>query len=141
MQGDPQQSMSMSNVVAPGGSQVSQTMLTHGNMGGAAGNSSAVPTGNPGSLAPSTWLSGSKLDGNAGAGSVGGSGGGIGGGSGMAGVSAGGGSANPGTGLQMPSAADISLMLSLGLGLNPSEAQQLANWDLQKLAMYLVSNF
>lgn len=40
----------------------------------------------------------------------------------------------------MPSAADISLMLSLGLGLNASDVQQLANWDLQKLAMYLVSN-
>ena len=40
---------------------------------------------------------------------------------------------------QMPSAADISLMLSLGLGLNPADASQLANLDLQKLAMYLVS--
>jgi hypothetical protein len=37
---------------------------------------------------------------------------------------------------QMPSAADISLMLSLGLGL---DASQLASLDLQKLAMYLVS--
>ena len=37
---------------------------------------------------------------------------------------------------QMPSAADISLMLSLGLGL---DANQLANLDLQKLAIYLVS--
>ena len=39
----------------------------------------------------------------------------------------------------MPSAADFSLMLSLGLGLNPADASQLANLDLQKLAMYLVS--
>lgn len=39
--------------------------------------------------------------------------------------------------VQMPSAADISLLLSLGMGgLDPS---QLANLDLQKLAMYLVS--
>lgn len=30
-------------------------------------------------------------------------------------------------------------MISLGLGLNPSDASQLANWDLQKLAMLLVS--
>lgn len=47
-----------------------------------------------------------------------------------------------GTGLQstnMPTAADFSLMLSLGLGLNPADASQLANLDLQKLAMYLVS--
>jgi chromodomain-helicase-DNA-binding protein 7 len=36
----------------------------------------------------------------------------------------------------MPTAADFSLMLSLGLGL---DASQLANLDLQKLAMYLVS--
>lgn len=39
----------------------------------------------------------------------------------------------------MPTAADFSLMLSLGLGLNPADASQLANLDLQKLAMYLVS--
>lgn len=39
----------------------------------------------------------------------------------------------------MPTAADIQLMISLGLGLNPSDASQLANWDLQKLAMLLVS--
>uniref|UniRef100_A0A336LW14 CSON006412 protein n=1 Tax=Culicoides sonorensis TaxID=179676 RepID=A0A336LW14_CULSO len=37
----------------------------------------------------------------------------------------------------MPSAADLSLMLSLGLGLNPADASQLANLDLQKLAHYL----
>ncbi|XP_052564493.1 uncharacterized protein LOC120426896 isoform X3 [Culex pipiens pallens] len=37
----------------------------------------------------------------------------------------------------MPTAADFSLMLSLGLGLNPADASQLANLDLQKLAMYL----
>lgn len=41
----------------------------------------------------------------------------------------------------MPTAADIQLMISLGLGLNPSDASQLANWDLQKLAMLLVSTF
>lgn len=39
----------------------------------------------------------------------------------------------------MPTAADFSLMLSLGLGLNPADASQLANWDISKLAMYLVS--
>lgn len=39
----------------------------------------------------------------------------------------------------LPTAADIQLMISLGLGLNPSDASQLANWDLQKLAMLLVS--
>lgn len=39
----------------------------------------------------------------------------------------------------MPTAADFSLMLSLGLGLNPADPNQLANIDLQKLAMYLVS--
>ena len=39
----------------------------------------------------------------------------------------------------MPSPADLSLMLSLGLGLNPSDANQLANLDLQKLAQILVS--
>jgi len=38
---------------------------------------------------------------------------------------------------QMPSAADISLLLSLGMG--GLDASQLANLDLQKLAMYLVS--
>lgn len=38
---------------------------------------------------------------------------------------------------QMPSAADISLLLSLGMG--SLDATQLANLDLQKLAMYLVS--
>lgn len=38
---------------------------------------------------------------------------------------------------QEQSAADISLMLSLGLGLR---TDQLANWDFKKLAMYLVSN-
>lgn len=54
-------------------------------------------------------------------------------------------SGNSGTGgLQaptagMPTAADFSLMLSLGLGLNPADPNQLANIDLQKLAMYLVS--
>uniref|UniRef100_A0A6B2EIQ7 Putative snf2 family dna-dependent atpase n=1 Tax=Phlebotomus kandelakii TaxID=1109342 RepID=A0A6B2EIQ7_9DIPT len=37
----------------------------------------------------------------------------------------------------MPTAADFSLMLSLGLGLNPADASQLANWDISKLAMYL----
>ncbi|XP_055711038.1 chromodomain-helicase-DNA-binding protein 7 isoform X3 [Phlebotomus papatasi] len=37
----------------------------------------------------------------------------------------------------MPTAADFSLMLSLGLGLNPADANQLANWDISKLAMYL----
>uniref|UniRef100_A0A182LWG1 DNA helicase n=1 Tax=Anopheles culicifacies TaxID=139723 RepID=A0A182LWG1_9DIPT len=37
----------------------------------------------------------------------------------------------------MPTAADFSLMLSLGLGLNPADPNQLANIDLQKLAMYL----
>ncbi|KAJ6650068.1 Chromodomain-helicase-DNA-binding protein 7, partial [Pseudolycoriella hygida] len=37
----------------------------------------------------------------------------------------------------LPTAADIQLMISLGLGLNPSDASQLANWDLQKLAMLL----
>lgn len=37
---------------------------------------------------------------------------------------------------QIPSAADIGLMLSL---LNPVDANQLANLDLNKLAMYLVS--
>jgi len=37
----------------------------------------------------------------------------------------------------MPSAADISLLLSLGMG--GLDASQLANLDLQKLAMYLVS--
>lgn len=40
---------------------------------------------------------------------------------------------------QMPTAADIGMMLSLGLGLNPNDASQLANWDFQKLAMLLVS--
>jgi chromodomain-helicase-DNA-binding protein 7 len=39
--------------------------------------------------------------------------------------------------VQMPSAADISLLLSLGMG--GLDASQLANLDLQKLAMYLVS--
>lgn len=39
-------------------------------------------------------------------------------------------------GAQMPSAADIGLMLSL---LNPTDPSQLANLDLNKLAMYLVS--
>lgn len=39
----------------------------------------------------------------------------------------------------MPSAADLSLMLSLGLGLNPADANQLANLDIQKLAQILVS--
>lgn len=39
--------------------------------------------------------------------------------------------------VQMPTAADISLLLSLGLG--GLDASQLANLDLQKLAMYLVS--
>lgn len=39
----------------------------------------------------------------------------------------------------MPTAADIGMMLSLGLGLNPNDASQLANWDFQKLAMLLVS--
>lgn len=38
---------------------------------------------------------------------------------------------------QMPSAADLSLLLSLGMG--GLDASQLANLDLQKLAMYLVS--
>lgn len=41
--------------------------------------------------------------------------------------------------VQMPSAADISLLLSLGMG--GLDASQLANLDLQKLAMYLVSIF
>lgn len=42
---------------------------------------------------------------------------------------------------QEPTAAEINLMLnSLGLGLPPNETLQLANWDLKKLAMYLVSN-
>lgn len=42
---------------------------------------------------------------------------------------------------QEPSAAELNLMLSsLGLGLPTNEALQLANWDLKKLAMYLVSN-
>lgn len=41
---------------------------------------------------------------------------------------------------QEPSAAEINLMLnSLGLGLPPNETLQLGNWDLKKLAMYLVS--
>lgn len=40
-------------------------------------------------------------------------------------------------GNQIPSAADISLLLSLGMG--GLDASQLANLDLQKLAMYLVS--
>lgn len=41
---------------------------------------------------------------------------------------------------QEPTAAEINLMLnSLGLGLPPNETLQLANWDLKKLAMYLVS--
>jgi chromodomain-helicase-DNA-binding protein 7 len=39
--------------------------------------------------------------------------------------------------VQIPTAADISLLLSLGLG--GLDASQLANLDLQKLAMYLVS--
>jgi hypothetical protein len=39
--------------------------------------------------------------------------------------------------VQMPSAADLSLLLSLGMG--GLDASQLANIDLQKLAMYLVS--
>lgn len=39
--------------------------------------------------------------------------------------------------MQMPSAADLSLLLSLGMG--GLDASQLANLDLQKLAMYLVS--
>lgn len=39
--------------------------------------------------------------------------------------------------IPMPSAADLSLLLSLGLG--GLDASQLANLDLQKLAMYLVS--
>ena len=39
--------------------------------------------------------------------------------------------------IPMPSAADISLLLSLGMG--GLDASQLANLDLQKLAMYLVS--
>jgi hypothetical protein len=39
--------------------------------------------------------------------------------------------------VQMPSAADLSLLLSLGMG--GLDASQLANLDLQKLAMYLVS--
>lgn len=41
--------------------------------------------------------------------------------------------------MPMPSAADISLLLSLGMG--GLDASQLANLDLQKLAMYLVSIF
>lgn len=42
---------------------------------------------------------------------------------------------------QEPTPAEINLMLSsLGLGLTSNEALQLANWDLKKLAMYLVSN-
>lgn len=41
---------------------------------------------------------------------------------------------------QEPTAAEINVMLSsLGLGLSTNEALQLANWDLKKLAMYLVS--
>lgn len=41
---------------------------------------------------------------------------------------------------QEPTAAEINIMLnSLGLGLPPNETLQLANWDLKKLAMYLVS--
>lgn len=41
---------------------------------------------------------------------------------------------------QEPTAAEINIMLnSLGLGLPPTETLQLANWDLKKLAMYLVS--
>lgn len=41
---------------------------------------------------------------------------------------------------QEPTAAEINLMLSsLGLGLPPADSLQLANWDLKKLAMYLVS--
>jgi len=39
--------------------------------------------------------------------------------------------------VQIPTAADISLLLSLGMG--GLDASQLANLDLQKLAMYLVS--
>jgi hypothetical protein len=39
--------------------------------------------------------------------------------------------------IAMPSAADIGLLLSLGMG--GLDASQLANLDLQKLAMYLVS--
>lgn len=41
--------------------------------------------------------------------------------------------------MPMPSAADLNLLLSLGLG--NLDASQLANLDLQKLAMYLVSIF
>lgn len=48
---------------------------------------------------------------------------------------------NSSSNASMPTAADFGLMLSLGLGLNPNDASQLANWDLQKLAMYLVSVF
>lgn len=39
--------------------------------------------------------------------------------------------------MAMPSAADLNLLLSMGLG--NLDASQLANLDLQKLAMYLVS--
>lgn len=43
---------------------------------------------------------------------------------------------------QEPTAAEINLMLnSLGLGLPPNETLQLGNWDLKKLAMYLVSKW
>lgn len=41
---------------------------------------------------------------------------------------------------QEPTAAEINLVLSsLGLGLPSADSLQLANWDLKKLAMYLVS--
>lgn len=119
--GESQQSMatmSMSNAI---GGQSSHSMLSHGGMGVAA-NAGQNPLGGNNVTATGATVSGTSGMAN------------------MPGTSAGGGQGTGG-GQQMPSAADISLMLSLGLGLNPSEAHQLANWDLQKLAMYLVSNF
>lgn len=121
MQGDPQQSsaMSIQNVVSIG-AQTSQTMLAHGSIG--PNTNANVVSGMSNSMAVNVTGSGSGNSGMTGMGT-----------SGMGAVT------TPGAGQQM-SAADISLMLSLGLGLNHSEAQQLANWDLQKLAMILVSN-
>lgn len=115
----------MSNVMGSIGGQTPQSMLGHGAM-------SVAASGGQGNL--SNPLGGNNLSaaGVASSGMVN-----------MPGTSSSGGGGGSGAqhgNQQMPNAADISLMLSLSLGLNPSEAQQLANWDLQKLAMYLVSN-
>lgn len=117
--GEPQQStaMSMPNVGPGSGVQAAQGM-----------GSSHVSMGSAGTSATTSGMSNMSV----GSGSAGTTG---------MGSSTVGASSGTSAGQQMPSAADISLMLSLGLGLNPSDAQQLANWDLQKLAMYLVSNF